>query len=65
MGYEFGFDVFFLIDVYREYVVKLEEMMIEFKIKLEEYGEIVENFKKKVQEDDKKKNVFQMGVIVW
>lgn len=65
MGHEPGLDAPSLIDAYREYAVKSEETMTELKTKLEEYGEIVENSKKKAQEDDKKKNAFQMGATVW
>lgn len=65
MGHEPGLDAPSLIDAYREYAVQSEETMTELKTKLEEYGEIVENSKKKAQEDDKKKNAFQMGATVW
>lgn len=65
MGHEPGLDAPSLIDAYREYAVQSEETMAELKTKLEEYGEIVENSKKKAQEDDKKKNAFQMGATVW
>lgn len=65
MGHEPGIDAPSLIDAYRDYAVKSEETMTELKTKLEEYGEIVENSKKRAQEDDKKKNAFQMGATVW
>lgn len=65
MGHGPGLDAPSLIDAYREYAVQSEETMTELKTKLEEYGEIVENSKKKAQEDDKKKNAFQMGATVW
>nr|XP_022344850.1 cilia- and flagella-associated protein 57-like isoform X1 [Crassostrea virginica] len=65
MGHEPGLDAPSLIDAYREYAVKTEETMTELQSKVAEYGEIVEISKKRAQDEDKKKNAFQMGATVW
>jgi hypothetical protein len=65
MGYDTGMNAPSLLDAYKEYAVKSEETMTELKQKITEYGEIVESSKKKSQEEDKKKNAFQMGATVW
>ncbi|XP_048746725.2 myosin heavy chain, striated muscle-like isoform X3 [Ostrea edulis] len=65
MGFETGHGAPSLLDAYREFAVKTEETMTELQQKISEYGEIVETSKKKSQEEDKKKNAFQMGATVW
>ncbi|XP_061194706.1 myosin-10-like [Saccostrea echinata] len=65
MGFETGMGAPSLMDAYREYAVRTDETMTELKEKIQEYDEIVESSKKKAQEDEKKKNAFQMGATVW
>ena len=66
MGHEPGKpDSIGLLDAYKEFAVKSEETMTEMREKLETYGEMVESHKKQIEDNEKKKNAFQMGATVW